>query len=585
MSNLFLCSVGPVQEFIATARSSGDLWYGSWMLSELSKAAAQALQQIPATQLIYPAPPDPSALSPSSDLNVANKVLAQIEDRPDEVAKSVYDVICERLHSLRDNAFPPAGSPNFNYELACRQVDDLVEFYWVSVPYDPADYTGCRERAEALLAARKNTRDFAPFAGDAVPKSSLDASRESVIDEAAYPNGRTDDEATRQKKINDLFGKFGARRGERLSGVDLLKRKGRIGGARSFPSTAEMAARPFLDALPNRGDDLMQKLDRYMQGEWQVDAGGDLAEVLYPGRLRQFLPDPDVPKAEQEIRQMVDAEISKLPGDPGRGLHPGPYYALLSADGDGMGALLDRLSSVEANQGFSRALSSYAQNARQIIQKHEGAAIYAGGDDVLAYLPVHTALACLRELQQAFGQAMASLAGGLSAPSAGDPPRASLSGGLVIAHFMQPLSEVLGLARAAEKRAKELPGKNALCVVLNKRSGAERSVRDHWNDLIGRLEGMADLYRQKALSRGAAYEIQDLYVRLEGAGLPKSALEEEAVSILERKRETGGGKKLTPETLAQLRSWLPGPSDDRSDKRSGRDFALELIVAEVFAEA
>ena len=31
-------AIGPVQEFIASARRSRDMWFGSWLLSELSKA-------------------------------------------------------------------------------------------------------------------------------------------------------------------------------------------------------------------------------------------------------------------------------------------------------------------------------------------------------------------------------------------------------------------------------------------------------------------------------------------------------------------------------------------------------------------
>jgi hypothetical protein len=38
--SLLLITIGPVQEFIAAARRSRDLWFGSWLLSELSKAAA-----------------------------------------------------------------------------------------------------------------------------------------------------------------------------------------------------------------------------------------------------------------------------------------------------------------------------------------------------------------------------------------------------------------------------------------------------------------------------------------------------------------------------------------------------------------
>ena len=40
---LISIGIGPVQDFIASARRSRDLWFGSWLLSELSKAAANAV--------------------------------------------------------------------------------------------------------------------------------------------------------------------------------------------------------------------------------------------------------------------------------------------------------------------------------------------------------------------------------------------------------------------------------------------------------------------------------------------------------------------------------------------------------------
>ncbi len=42
-SHLIEIHIGPVQDFIAAARRSRDLWFGSWLLSELSKAVAKAI--------------------------------------------------------------------------------------------------------------------------------------------------------------------------------------------------------------------------------------------------------------------------------------------------------------------------------------------------------------------------------------------------------------------------------------------------------------------------------------------------------------------------------------------------------------
>jgi CRISPR-associated protein Cmr2 len=43
MNYLISIALGPVQDFISTARRSRDLWFGSWLLSELSKAVAHEI--------------------------------------------------------------------------------------------------------------------------------------------------------------------------------------------------------------------------------------------------------------------------------------------------------------------------------------------------------------------------------------------------------------------------------------------------------------------------------------------------------------------------------------------------------------
>ncbi len=43
MTFLFIATIGPVQPFIASARRTRDLYVGSTLLSELSKAAAKEI--------------------------------------------------------------------------------------------------------------------------------------------------------------------------------------------------------------------------------------------------------------------------------------------------------------------------------------------------------------------------------------------------------------------------------------------------------------------------------------------------------------------------------------------------------------
>lgn len=127
---LFLAAIGPVQELIATARRSRDLWFGSFLLSELSRAAAQALEQEPLNgTLIFP--------SDTQGWRIVNRVLAEVTTdlTPKDIGGYVSAAVKLRLEQLRKQAFLKLyWDPNDQHlhELARRQVDDLYELFWVA---------------------------------------------------------------------------------------------------------------------------------------------------------------------------------------------------------------------------------------------------------------------------------------------------------------------------------------------------------------------------------------------------------------------------------------------------------------------
>ena len=73
MRSLFLVTLGPVQDFIASARRTRDLHFGSWFLSELSRAVAHEINA-QKEYLIFPAPENMAWLQPQpkQQFNVAN---------------------------------------------------------------------------------------------------------------------------------------------------------------------------------------------------------------------------------------------------------------------------------------------------------------------------------------------------------------------------------------------------------------------------------------------------------------------------------------------------------------------------------
>ena len=131
--HLLLITLGPVQDFIAAARRTRDLWFGSHLLSELGRAAAKAVVNQGAS-LIFPAldrgdpelqPCDaPLRANGQPPLNVANKLLAEVPSDQDphalarlfgQGAKEVHD--CELPLRARDGSAVPVSlncTPRFN---------------------------------------------------------------------------------------------------------------------------------------------------------------------------------------------------------------------------------------------------------------------------------------------------------------------------------------------------------------------------------------------------------------------------------------------------------------------------------------
>lgn len=575
MSYLFQCAVGPVQDFIATARKSRDLWYGSWLLSELAKAAAKAIAE-GGGGLVFPAPT--ANLTPKSRFNAPNKIVAIVSGEPGRVGKAVEAAIRQRLDELRVDAFKRVGAKGlFKEGLAKAQVEDLPEFYWVGVEFDGSDagYVRARNTAERTMSARKTTRDFEKSNGDYLPKSSLDGVRESVIDEGAYPvpGARATEKARKAKAIYDHFG---ARPAERLSGVDILKRLGLRGKSETqFHSTSHMAALPFLALVDRRfaagkqqkgnREQLLAEIRELLEDLPQASDEDDGA-LVFSSRLAEWIPDgAELREKQNRLDKLIEEYAEKT--------RPSPYFALLLADGDGMGEAIDHQTTPQAHQALSQALSQFADEVDGIVKKYHGQLIYSGGDDVMAYLPLHTVVACVQELAVKFASRMEDFK-----KSGGGSP--TLSAGIVVAHHLEPLQDTLELARAAERTAKSVPGKHALAITVSKRSGVDRTIKGKREDVMERLTTMIGWRRAGDISAGTPYELQKLHQVLGGSPALKDAMIKEALRIVERKRESGGAsmsKEKQNVILDEFRKWL--------DEVSLLKVSHEMIIANEFASA
>ena len=159
MKRLLAFHLGPVQDFIATARRTQDLWLGSWLLSHLSRTALQTAQDAGAKLILPDALTTPSELT-LTDADTTNHFIVQTDAAraqfiADECANAVRRKWAGIARTTKKQFFAAV-----NADLWARQTENLLEIYWASLPDDGS--LQARSQAQAALEARKRVRDF-PF--------------------------------------------------------------------------------------------------------------------------------------------------------------------------------------------------------------------------------------------------------------------------------------------------------------------------------------------------------------------------------------------------------------------------------------
>jgi CRISPR-associated protein Cmr2 len=616
-SYLLKLSIGPVQGFIAAARRSRDLWFGSYILSAAAKRAALSLKGNGAT-LIFPNDEDEGLLDSGPGRQISNVIFAKVEtDAIKELVKQIKAaanqawlheaglVFDEAEYLARKDGQKRRRKHNpLNQALWNQQLNDVLEFYaaWAALlPDDKADYQEKYEVVDRLLAARKNTRDFLPAQNTlfGIQKSSLDAGRESVI-------------LSRRSKLDTLRlrRQWGIGDGEELDcpgfvkrvGGKLALRAGENNRLEHFTPLSRIALDPWIRGMDQEKKeklaklvdsglfDTLQKYDLATPVKGNVKDGASVYQDFpYDGQLLyDFRLTAEMAKAGTHLRNQLQ-ELKQAAAPLFKDGKPDPYLALLQADGDYMGKLLshDNSCALETHRNISKALAAFAADAQSLVQKRQGHAIYAGGDDVLALLPLDQAIDCAEALRKRFEKLLQPFGEGLR-----DQP--TLSVGLAIGHFLEPLPVLLDMARRAERLAKgdgldAQHRRNALGIVLKPRSGGEIEARSQWGtDPAQRLAHWAQAFRDGRLPERTPYLLREAAQRLGGlgqeSGAYKSALDASARRIVQRRRMPGGGEDEERQKQEALRKKLL----DAATKKDGiglAELVSELLIARRIAQA
>ena len=597
---LLQISIGPVQDFISAARRTRDLWFGSAMLSEISKAAALAVHQ-EGGRLIFPSPQNPeedlaASDNPDQSMNVANVILAEVDGKSQDEVRAICErakaAAQERLEGYSQDALKRLEKSGLiDAQRWKDQIKDLLEFYSAWAPVGQ-DYAGARKTVARLLAARKNVRDFGPNpCGDRVHKCSLDGLRESVFNKKRL-------EAEDLKRLPKGVR---VKENEALDAVGMIKRM----AAQAFSSVSRVALDPW---IRGRGRDFLERYrEEFKEFCEELIQLGSLNRVraqegdafpyegtaLLISRHDAMIKEAKDPNRARDLCAKIERYIENSFAAPDRPQEP--YLAFLCADGDRMGATLSGMKSPDEHRKFSGELSKFAKQARDIVKEEHGVCVYAGGDDVMAFLPLDTALNCARRLRNAFHELM----GGF-----GDPKRPpSLSVGLSIAHAMEDLELLLEYGRKAEtaakrgadgKAAEREEDRNGLAVSVSSRGNVPITVRERWDQGTGsqglagmpldqRLLWWAGQFRDGKIPNKFPYELRENAKPYEGwkdEEALRRAIQSDAIYIFNHK-----DARLSREDKEAVENYIRDRAPDGVKDADGlQTLADEMILAQWIAQ-
>jgi len=166
-----------------------------------------------------------------------------------------------------------------------------------------------------------------------------------------------------------------------------------------------------------------------------------------------------------------------------------PFYAILMMDGDNLGKTKEAMGDATA---LSEALASFTSEVPDIVQKHHGFLIYAGGDDVLAMLPLEDALQCAAEVRGKYMQIFKGK--GLND---GDY---SISAAIEYAHMKLPLTMILKDAhKLLDDVAKDKTGRDAVACRVWKPGGEQQTWAMPWEHALKKADGEKDENKREVI--------------------------------------------------------------------------------------
>ncbi len=505
----FHFTIGPVQSFVAQARRTRDFWAGSFLLSWLAGVAMLSVEKqkgkikFPAVDENYLAwiKGNGSGEKPRQG-GIPNRFQAEVDAdfKPELVVENVNQAWKELADLVWDKDLKNQIKPEkqaMSREIWDRQIKSFWEMNWVLTD----DKT-----ASDLLDRRKNWRNhFAPdepgvkcmmmvgwqeLSGEPKPnreklaafwepiqkKVGLDLKESEHLCAIAFVkrrfarhfkdlNNKINDKKLQKSilRYHPHFKKSSDKNAVQIKGWTLET---------GIPSISYMAVVHWLETIIKKEKTAKLYLLLEAAKKAKIDESEKQSDIACLKHACEkfnvnkklialdgsaFFISELENKYDKKLSAPMITALKKLETKP-----PSPFYAILMMDGDSLGS---KMSIPENQTPISDALKDFTASVPEIVSQQCGFLVYAGGDDVLAILPLERVFACAIQIRERYQECFQDTKNK-------DIANSTISAAVEFAHIKMPLTKILrDVHQLLDNVAKEGCGRDAIAVRVWKPGG------------------------------------------------------------------------------------------------------------------
>lgn len=614
-SYIGIFQIGPVEEFINKSKKTIDFWSSSYLMSHLISIAINSIGD---DKLIYPSPDQFFDLNKIQDDDLISifpnrfVVLFDEKDDAEEKMEEAQKRIEEEINTFSNKINQFIGTDVYLPETFRRQLSNFFEIYWILYPYNIQKvYKDNYNAAEVVFNGRKSIRNF-NYIEEPGYKCTLCGEREPLV----INEGDSLDRKTIKNYWNSIRKKFGYifKEGEHLCSICTIKRlfpnyiKNKSKKEVKVPSTSYITVSDFIfeilkkikkdnslqekvkkliDILFNNKDEFEKALDSPLFGNTLKIIEKETEGIDYDN-LKEFIKiegdyfykdtyenlknstkikSDNLKENLQTIIKVIDDIYKKF-------FTPSKYFAVIQYDGDNIGKLISEQKSIEEHKNLSENIANFSKSVINLENKYLCKVIYSGGDQGLVFVSLKNLIDVYEELRNTFSSYIKDK---------------NLSFSITIAHYAQPLQEVIDDSDESLRVSKKVYDKNSFTISIIKRSGEaiKITLKNKIDDycFVDFMKCLINIYKNKYLSKRWWKDLTKYKKGFEGEEnnteiIDKKLLELEVKRLILRKKS----KNIPENELIQMLTKIEKLINEFPVYRKIEEFTDFLAIIEFIAK-